>query len=234
MAVFRRVRESVYSNVKCYSAKKVAKNARRRCSSVPHSNGMCLDFNEDIITPYSVILLVKQYASFYTVLPAVRERSCAVCGFWHIMKHREEFMIYDLIKPYLGKKASIQLNGSPCTLTAIDWGKYVKEHEAFMKKVEGMTAEQMDEFYENNISTLIMIIENFLDAPSANKVLDGEWIPFAILGMSDTLGTLSDMSNNGVLLFDMTSADAKNPVVLWFKEGKVTTLAGSFSELRIV
>jgi hypothetical protein len=142
-------------------------------------------------------------------------------------------MIRDLIQPYLGKKVSVQLNGSPCNATILDWDKHVSDHAGFMKKVEGMSPEQMDEFYEKNVSSLIMILENFLDAESANRVLDGEWIPFAILGMSSELGTLSDMSNNGVLLFDMTSENAADPVVLWFNEGDVSVLAGAFSELRI-
>jgi hypothetical protein len=139
----------------------------------------------------------------------------------------------DLIEPLLPKKLEIIIHDEKDNIIVIDWAKMEAEHDETMKKVEGMSEDERNDYLSYNETDLMQIFEYFITGDCESKVDDKEWLPFGLLGLCHNPDSFAEMSNNGLLLFDMTQKDKNDPpVILWYDD-ESETIAKHFSELKI-
>jgi hypothetical protein len=136
------------------------------------------------------------------------------------------------IEPLLNKALTINLNDEEETLTVIDWIEIENEHEALFEKTEDMTEEEMEEFLNNNETSLMQICDYFMDDDCLDRVENEEWLPFGLLGLTHKPTSFAEMGNGGILLFDI-SEDEANPTIILYRDGNEEVLADTFEELVI-
>ena len=116
------------------------------------------------------------------------------------------------IEPYLSKKTEVVINGEKDNVTIIDWDTL---------------AGTMGEEYND-------ILDYFVnDEACEDKIATGDWKPFGLLGLNHHPENYGEMSNGGLLLFDVSDEETTDPAILLWVEGEETTIAEHFSELKI-
>jgi hypothetical protein len=118
----------------------------------------------------------------------------------------------NIIAPFLPKKMEIIIKGKEDNIIFIDWDEIVKGE---------------NDDYED-------ILEYFVQKESCIKKIDKlEWKPFGLLGLCHNPDSFAEMSNHGMLLFDLTGKDKNDPPVILWKDEESKTVASHFSELKI-
>jgi hypothetical protein len=141
--------------------------------------------------------------------------------------------IKSLIEPLLSKKLEVVINGEKDNIIFIDWDKIESEHDKTMKKVKDMPEDERNDYLSYNGTDLMQIFEYFITEDCESKVDDKEWLPFGLLGLCHNPDSYAELSNNGLLLFDLTQKDKNDPpVILWY-DNESQTIAQHFSELKM-
>jgi hypothetical protein len=65
------------------------------------------------------------------------------------------------------------------------------------------------------------------------EVHTGQWQPFGVLGLDSGAESFAELTNDGVLVFDLTRAGDDGAPVLWVREDDVIEVAEDLSELPI-
>jgi hypothetical protein len=138
----------------------------------------------------------------------------------------------ETIAPLLDKALLINLFDEEETLHVIDWTKIEEEHEELVSKIEGMSDAEAEAFLNSNESALMQICDYFMDDECLDRVENGEWIPFGLLGLTYRPNDYAEMGNGGMLLFDI-SEDEENPAIILYRDGNEEVLAENLEELVI-
>jgi hypothetical protein len=116
------------------------------------------------------------------------------------------------IEPYLSKKTEAIINGEKENVTLIDW-------DALAGTMGGQYNDILDYFVN--------------DEACEDKIATGDWKPFGLLGLNHHPGNYGEMSNGGLLLFDVSNEETTDPAILLWREGEASTIAEHFSDLKI-
>ncbi len=138
-----------------------------------------------------------------------------------------------IIEPFISKELEIVIDGVKDNLFVFDWKKIEAEHELIMTKVKGMSEDQLGDFLLENETALMQISEYFMDEESEDKIDDDDWFPFGLLGLCHNPDSFAEISNNGLLLFDISKKDNDNPPIILYKDSKSKKIAENFSGLEI-
>jgi len=79
----------------------------------------------------------------------------------------------------------------------------------------------------------MQISEYFMDEDCEDKIDDDDWFPFGLLGLSHNPDSFAEMSNRGLLLFNISKKDNQDPPIILYRNSKSKVIADSFSELEI-
>lgn len=138
----------------------------------------------------------------------------------------------ETIAPLLDKALLINLFDEEETLHVIDWIQIEDEHDELVDKMEGMSDEEAEAYLNSNESALMQICDYFMDDECLDRVENGEWLPFGLLGLTYKPSSYAEMGNGGMLLFDI-SEDEENPAIILYRDGNEEVLAESLQELVI-
>ncbi len=117
-----------------------------------------------------------------------------------------------LIENYISKKNEVVINEEKDTIEFVDWDAL---------------SEAMDENYND-------IFDYFInDEDCEEKINNGKWKPFGLLGLMHNPYSYAEMGNSGLLLFDLSAGDEKDPAIILWKNNEATVLAEHFSALDL-
>lgn len=139
----------------------------------------------------------------------------------------------NLTESLLDEELEVSINGNKDTLTVIDWDQIKSEHDIVMEKIENMTREERSDYISFNQTKVMEIRDYFITKDCEAKVEAKEWVPFGLLGLCYRPDSYAEMSNSGLLLFDLTQDDRNDPPVILCTDTETQTLVKHFSELEI-
>lgn len=117
-----------------------------------------------------------------------------------------------IIEKFISKKIEIIIDEEPDNIEFVDWDAL---------------CEKMNESYNE-------IFDYFInDDDCEEKITNGAWKPFGLLGLMHNPYSYAEMGNSGLLLFDLSKGNESDPAVILWRNDEVIPLVDHFSELEL-
>ncbi|WP_027342145.1 hypothetical protein [Hamadaea tsunoensis] len=131
------------------------------------------------------------------------------------------------IRHLLGQELAVTLGDLTTTLEVVDWAGLRADSEALAARARGLGQDEINALYQGARDPVAEIVEYFL-FEYAERVEDGDWLPFGLLGIGCGPESYTEMTNDGALVFDLAAEAA----VLWVRDDEVTPV-GHLEDLPI-
>ncbi len=131
------------------------------------------------------------------------------------------------------RRLTVDLGDATYPLIALDWPALVAAQGALVSRAQELSGAERDDLLNGVADPVTEVFEYFLFGNS-DEVSSGRWLPFAVVGLDlPGTGSFAETFNDGLLVFDLTRADAETTPVLWVREDEVLEVADDLSELPI-
>ncbi|NUR28626.1 MAG: hypothetical protein HOV83_22770, partial [Catenulispora sp.] len=108
------------------------------------------------------------------------------------------------IRHLVGQELAVTLGDLTTTLEIVDWTRLRADSAALAAQTRGLAPAEIDSLYQRTRDPVAEIVEYFL-FEYAERVEDGDWLPFGLLGIGCDPESYTEMTNDGALVFDCTA-----------------------------
>jgi hypothetical protein len=132
----------------------------------------------------------------------------------------------------VGRDLTVELDDEMYPLRVIDWPDLLRESDALATRAAGLSPAEVSELYQRHRDPVGELHDYWL-GEHADRVVDGDWLPFGLLGLDGGPDSYAEIDNSGILVFDLTRDGSGTPV-LWIRDDEVTEVAADLAALPIL